>query len=49
MVCVVSDEVYKWSVEDVCGREFAGKRFWDLIGVRGCDGGLKGDGTDIVL
>ena len=40
MVYVMSDEVYECSVEDSCGREFGGERFWEWIGARGCDGGL---------
>ena len=45
----MSDEVYECSVEDSCGREFGERRFWEWIGAIDCDGGLKGDGTDIVL
>ena len=47
--CVMSDEVYECSVEDSFRRECGGKRCWDQIGARGCDGSLKGDGTDIGL
>ena len=45
----MSDEVYECSVEDSCGREFGGKGCWEWISAEGCDGGLKGDGTNIVL
>ena len=43
------NEIYECSVEDTYGREFGEKRFWEFIGARGCNGGLKGDGMDIVL
>ena len=45
----MSDKVYQCSVDDSCGREFGGKRFWEWIGARDYDGSLKGNGTDIVL
>ena len=37
----MSDEVYECSVEDLFGRECDGKRVWEWIGARGCDGSLK--------
>ena len=30
-------------------KELGGKGFWEWVGARGCDGSLRGDGTDIVL
>ena len=45
----MSDEVYECSVDDLFGRECDGKRVWEWIGARGCDGSLKGDETDILL
>ena len=49
MVCVVSDELYELIAENACRRKFGGNRCWKWISSRGCEGGLEGDWTDIVL